>query len=167
MHSNFIGETLRSQLETLGYRVSLASTTSPDGLGLNVACESIEEKNGSRDWNNATQSSINGSTPRPPCQLSYLYQQEEIPCRNVDRLIYSESVSTMKKIATISPALKPQECMEQFFRFYDVLVLLAAECGHADWLLQVLHQQDTSVSRQRLILTLLGKTRVARGYPVL
>jgi HEAT repeat protein len=57
--------------------------------------------------------------------------------------------------------------VEQFFSLYDFPVLLAAEWGHVDRLLHVLNRPDTPVSRQRLILTLLGETRVARGYTVL
>jgi hypothetical protein len=50
---------------------------------------------------------------------------------------------------------------------YDFPVLLAAEWGHGDRLLQVLNRPDTPVSRQRLILTLLGETHVTRGYSIL
>ena len=72
----------------------------------------------------------------------------------------------MQKIAERARPLQPQECVEQFFSLYDFPVLLAAEWGHVDRLLHVLNRPDTPVSRQRLILTLLGETRVARGYPV-
>ena len=42
-----------------------------------------------------------------------------------------------------------------------------AEWGHVDRLLHLLDHSDTTVSRQRLILTLLGEIQAARGYPVL
>ena len=103
----------------------------------------------------------------PPCQLAYTYEQKVIPWKNVDRLIYSESVATMRQIPQIAMPLKPQECVKQFFSLYDFPVLLVAEWGHTDQLLQVLNHQDTSLSRQRLILTFLGETQAARGFPVI
>ena len=90
-----------------------------------------------------------------------------VPWKNVDRLIYTESVSTMQKIARIARPLQAEECVEQFFSLYDVPVLLAAEWGHVDRLLHVLNRPDTPLPRQQLILKLLGETRASPGYPVL
>lgn len=165
--SGIIVETLQSRLETLGYRVDIVSRPFPNGLSLQVDCQAIQEKNGSRSRDHATQSSVKTSSLGPPCQVAYFYQQEVVPWKNVDRLIYSESVSTMKEIAKISQPLHLQECVEKFFHLYDVPVLLAAELGHVDRLLDVLNLLDTPVLRQRLILTLLGETQVERGYAVL
>jgi hypothetical protein len=167
MNSDVILGTLQSRLETLGYRVALAPTPSPDGLWLKVDCQAVQEKRSPRSQDNSNRFSSGVSRIGPPCQLSYLYQQKVIPWKNVDRVIYSESVSTMKKISQISPPLNPQECVKTFFSLYDVPVLLAAEWGHVDRLLHVLNRPETSIARQRLVLTLLGETHVARGYPVL
>ncbi len=158
---------LQPRLETIGYRVALAPTHSPDGLWLQVDCHALPEKIGPRPPRVSQRSSAKGRRLGPPCQLAYRYRREVIPWKNVDRLIYSESVATMKKIAQISPPLRPQECVEKFLRLYDVPVLVAAEWGHVDRLLQVLNRPETPIARQRLILTLLGETHVARGYPVL
>ena len=167
MTPEFIIEALQPRLETLGYHVEFAPRHSADGLWLQVDCQAIPEKIRARPPDTFTRPSSKAPRLGPPCQIAYSYQQEVIPWKNVDRLIYSESVSTMKKIAQISPPLKPQECVEQFFSLYDFPVLLAAEWGHVDRLLHVLNRPDTPVSRQRLILTLLGETRVVSGYPVL
>ena len=163
----FIIEALQPRLETLGYHVEFAPRHSADGLWLQVDCQAIPEKIRSRPPDTFTRPSSKAPRLGPPCQIAYTYQQEVIPWKNVDRLIYSESVSTMQKIAQRARPLQPQECVEQFFSMYDFPVLLAAEWGHVDRLLNVLNRPDTPVSRQRLILTLLGETRVARGYPVL
>ena len=163
----FIIEALQPRLETIGYYVELAPTHSVDGLWLQVDCQAIPEKIRSRTSDTFTQPSSKAPRLGPPCQIAYTYQQEVIPWKNVDRLIYSESVSTMQKIAQRARPLQPQECVEQFFTMYDFPVLLAAEWGHVDRLLHVLNRPDTPLSRQRLILTLLGETQVARGYPVL
>ena len=167
VNSDFIFETLQSRMETLGYRAALAPTPSPDGLWLKVDCQAIQEKSSPRFQDKANRFSSGVSNWAPPCQLTYIYRQEVIPWKNVDRLIYAESVSTMKKIAQISRPLKPQECVETFFHLYDVPVLLAAEWGHVDRLLQVLNHPETSLSRQRLILRLLGETQASQGYLVL
>jgi hypothetical protein len=158
-----IVETLRPRLETLGYRVALAPTHSPDGLWVQVDCQDLPKKIDPRSSRASQQATGKNQRLVPPCQLAYGYQHEVIPWKNVDRLIYSESVSTMQKIAQRSRPLQPQECVEQFFSMYDFPVLLAAEWGHGDRLLQVLNRPDTPVSRQRLILTLLGETHVTCG----
>ncbi len=163
----FIIDTLQPRLETLGYHVEFAPRHSADGLWLQVDCQAIPEKIRSRLPDTFTRPSSKAPRLGPPCQIAYTYQQEVIPWKNVDRLIYSESVSTMQKIAQRARPLQPQECVEQFFSLYDFPVLLAAEWGHVDRLLHVLNRPDTPVPRQRLVLTLLGETQVARGYPVL
>ena len=160
-------ETLQPRLETLGYRVALAPTHAPDGLWLQVDCQALPEKIGSRSPSGSQQPPGKVRRLAPPCQLAYRYQHEMIPWKKVDRLIYSESVATMKQLAKTAKHLKPRECVKQFFYLYDFPVLLAAEWGHVDRLLHVLNSPDTPVSRQRLILTLLGETHVPRGYPIL
>jgi hypothetical protein len=162
-----IVETLRPRLENLGYRVALGSTHSPDGLWVQVDCQDLPQKIDSRSSRASQQPSGKVQRLGPPCHLAYGYQHEMIPWKNVDRLIYSESVATMQQISQITTPLKPQECVQEFFRLYDFPVLLAAEWGHGDLLLHVLNRPDTPVSRQRLILILLGETHVARGYSIL
>jgi len=167
MKSAFIIKSLQSRLETFGYRVALAPAQSPDGLWLQVDCQAIPEKIGSRSQGSFRQSSANTRRFGPPCHIAYSYQQEMVPWKNVDRFIYSESLATMKQLAENSRPLKPQECVEEFFRLYDFPVLLAAEWGHVDRLIEVLNRPNTQVSRQRLIVTLLGETQAAKGYTVL
>lgn len=162
-----IMETLQSRLEKIGYRVFPASTHSPDGLWLQVDCQSIPEKKGVLPTEVSRASLRKTSRFGPPCQFAYTYHREVVPWINVERLIYSESVATMEQVSQIETALNPQECVKQFFRLYDFPMLLAAEWGHVDRLLQVLNDPDTKVSRQQLILTLLGEAHVERGYPVL
>ncbi len=167
MHPHVIVDTLQSRLETLGYHVTLAPTPRADGLWLQVDCQSIQAKADSRPRVSANKAAENSSRLVPPCHLTYLYQHEVIPWKNIDRLIYSESLSAMQEISKIFPPLQLEDCVEQFFQIYDVPILLAAEWGHVGRLLHVLNHSDTSVSRQRLILTLLGETRVERGYSIL
>ena len=112
-------ETLQPRLETLGYRVALAPTHSPDGLWLQVNCQGIAEKIDSRSRKGSQHHLAKNQVIAPPCQLAYTYQQEVIPWKHVDRLIYSESVATMKRIAKIARVLQPQECVTQFFHLYD------------------------------------------------
>lgn len=160
-------EALQPRLETLGYRVALAPTHSPDGLWLQVDCHALPKKIGLRSSRVSPQASAKVQRLGPPCQLAYSYRREVIPWKNVDRLVYSESVDTMKQLSKIASSLKPEECVKEFFHLYDFPVLLAAEWGHVDRLLRALNRSDTSVPRQRLIITLLGETQVARGFPVL
>ena len=163
----FIIETLQPRLERIGYSVPRASTHSPDGLWLQVDCLSIPEKKGFPPQDTSRSSLRKSPRFGPPCQIAYTYHREVIPWKNVDRLIYSESVSTMKKIAQIGGPLQPRDCVKEFFRLYDFPVLLAAEWGHVDRLLKILNHPDTQISRQRLIVTLLGETQLVSGYPVL
>ena len=164
---NVIIETLQHRLETLGYRVAQGSTHSPDGLLVQVDCQALHEKISSPSSGALKTPSANVQRLSPPCRLAYRYQQEVIPWKKVDRFVYSESAATMKQLAALPRALKPQECAKQFFQFYDFPVLLAAEWGHVDRLLQVIHRPSTPVSRQRLILTVLGETHMEKGYPIL
>ena len=167
MPRSVIIDAVQARLETLGYRVGLAPTHSPEGLWLQIDCRALPQKIASHSSKAGPRSSAKMRRLSPPCQLAYTYQQKVIPWKNVERLIYSESVASMTKLALSSQPLKPQECLRQFFDLYDFPVLLAAEWGHVDRLLYVLNRSDTPLSRQRLILTLLGETQVERGYPVL
>ena len=160
-------EAIQPRLETIGYRVALGPTLSPDGLWLLVDCQAIKEKAKASSSEASQALSNHVRILSPPCQLAYRYQQEVVPWKNVDRLIYSESVATMTQLARTTKPLEPQECAKEFFHLYDFPVLLAAEWGHVDRLLHLLKRPDTSVVRQRLILKLLGEAQVARGYPVL
>ena len=99
----FILETLQPRLEKIGYNVLPASTHSPDGLWLQVDCQSIQEKNGVLSTD--TSRPFLRKAPRfgPPCQLTYRYQDEVVPWINVERLISSESVATMPIVVTCYP----------------------------------------------------------------
>ena len=160
-------EAVQPRLETLGYRVALAPTHSPEGLWLQIDCRALPEKISSHSSKAMQQPSGQMRRLSSPCQLAYTYQQKMIPWKNVERLIYSESVASMTQLALSTQPLKPQECLRRFFDLYDFPVLLAAEWGHVDRLLYVLNRSETPLSRQRLILTLLGETQAERGYPVL
>jgi len=163
----FIIAALQPRLERMGYSVVRASTHSPDGLWLQVDCQSLPEKKSFSPRDISRSSLRKAPGFGPPCQIAYSYHREVIPWKNVDRFIYSESVSTMKEVVQIAGTLKPRECVKQFFRLYDFPVLLAAEWGHVNRLLHVLNHPDTQVSRQRLIIKLLGETQADKGYPVL
>ena len=160
-------ETLQPRLEMLGYRVALDPAQLPDGLWLQVDCHGLSEKLSARFSRGLQRPLTRAQNFGPPCRLAYSYKQEVIPWKYVDRLIFAESVATMRQLAQSETPLQPQECVKQFFRLYDFPVLLAAEWGHVDRLLQILRHPDTPIPRQRLILTLLGETQVPKGYPVL
>lgn len=127
MTSASIIQSLQPRLETLGYRVALAPTHPPDGLWLHVDCEAILEKKSFSPTTASQRPLGKARSIAPPCQLAYRFHQEVIPWKNVDRLIYSESVATMQQIAQIATPLKPEECVKRFFHLYDFPVLLAAE----------------------------------------
>ena len=167
IHPAFIMEILQPRLEKIGYRVARASTHSLDGLWLQVDCETIPVRKGLPPRDRAGSALRKPPRLGPPCQFAYSYHREVVPWKNVERLIYSESVAAMQQISQAAVPLNPQECVKEFFRLYDFPMLLAAEWGHVDRLLQVLHHPDTGVSRQKLILMLFGEAHIARGYPVL
>ncbi len=167
VNSDVIIDTIQSRLESVGYRVSVGVTPSPVGLWLQIDCQAIQQKNEILSRVSAIQALPKVSRLGPPCQFTYLYHQELISWKNVDRFIYSESVSTMQKLAQLARNLSLEECVELFFRMYDFPVLLAAEWGHVNRLLHELSRPETPVSRQGLILTLLGETRAGKGYPIL
>ncbi len=110
MASAAIFETVQSRLETIGYRVALAPSLSPDGLWLLVDCQAMKEKAKASSSEASQASSNHVRILSPPCQLAYRYQQEMVPWKNVDRLIYSESVATMAQLARTTKPLEPQEC---------------------------------------------------------
>ncbi len=160
-------ETVQPRLEQLGYRVAEPSTHSSGGLWLQIHCQVLREKINAVSSQAGKGAIAEVRVLGPPCELAYSFKQQVVPWKNVDRLIYSESVATMQRISQGARRLNPKECVEQFFHLYDFPVLLAAEWGHINRLLQVLKNPDTDVSRQRLILILLGETQVQKGYPVL
>ena len=155
---------LRPRLEMLGCHVVLAPQPLPEGLWVQVDCQALLKKIAppSQRPSKRLQSKMN-----PPCHVAYRYQQKIVPWRNIDRIIYSESMTTMQTIAQMGGALKPEECVRQFFNLYDLPILMAAEWGHVDRLIQALKYPGVSVSRQQLILTLLGEIQASEGYPIL
>jgi hypothetical protein len=73
-----IVETLRPRLETLGYRVALAPTHSPDGLWVQVDCQDLPKKIDPRSSRASQQATGKNQRLVPPCQLAYGYQHEAI-----------------------------------------------------------------------------------------
>ena len=99
--------------------------------------------------------------------MTYRYQEEVIPWKKVDRLIYSESAAVMRQQAVGPRTRTTQECVKEFLYSYDFPILLAAEWGHIERLLKILDNPNTSLARQRLILIILGETHMDKGYSVL
>ncbi len=167
--STDVMKTIQPRLERLGYSVVLLSSSLSEPLGLHVQCQSLAEKGRAGDFGKRSATTGRSANSRlgPPCQISYTYQGQVIPWKNVERYIYSESVSTMKKIDQIPNPLPPRECIQRFFYLYDFPVLLAAEWGHLDRIIRELNEPKTPLSRRRLIIRLLGEIQNVRGFPVL
>ena len=167
--STLVWNTVKSRMENLGYTVVFPSPQTAEDLMLQVHCRDAPDSLDTRYASVYLPNTIPKTSPSaiPPCRVSYLYKGETQPWINVDRFIYAEGISAMNRIAQTRPDLTPHESIHAFLRQYDFPILLAAEWGHVTRLIQTLNHRETSLSRQRLIIELLGEIQDSSGYPVL
>ena len=164
----FVSKKVRERMEALGYAVSDTGNHDNQDLVLIVRCESTPDVLlALSSIPNHNGSGLGAAGIPPPCSMTYRFQGELIPWKKVDRLIYVEGVSAMRRLGDGGNHTDSEGLIGHFLDHYDFPVLLAAEWGHVHRLVQVLNDSGVAPSRKTLVIRLLGEIQHPEGFPVL
>ena len=95
--------------------------------------------------------------------MAYQYLGEPIHWKKIDRIIFGEGIAAAKQLPN-TQTLDPTNHIVLFLQYYDFPVLLAAEWGQINRLIQVLHDPRSSLLRQHRVILLLGEIRDSQGF---
>ena len=153
-----------NRLEELGYDVVTNKQRTHDVI-VQLTCE--ETKSRTPAATSASSSSFDlgekNSSLMPPCLLNYQFQGKPIPWQRVDRIIYSEGVKTANEIIPENPGAFIISYLQQF----EFPLLLSAEWGQTERLFRILQSAQTTITRKKMIVALLGETQADHALPIL
>jgi len=163
--SQAILDVLTHRMTELGYTIAPPSDHDSQNLILQMICEgsftditpSIMSENVLFPEGKSAQ------TPTPPCYVAYQYLGEPIHWKKIDRIIFGEGIAAAKQLPN-TQTLDPTNHIVLFLQYYDFPVLLAAEWGQINRLIQVLHDPRSSLLRQHRVILLLGEIRDSQGF---
>ncbi len=154
--------TIRKRMEQLGYTIASPPISQKTPLTLVVKCEEVVFPGLMKKGPDSPRAT-NYSPDRPPCHISYSYEGQRLPWKNVDRIVYDEGIHVTRQLLKQEHG-SPLEFILRFLDAYDFPVLMAAEWEHLPKLLNMLGTHDTPWGRKRLIVRLLGELQDPRGY---
>ena len=103
----------------------------------------------------------------PPCLFHYRFQGKLMPWVQVERFIYSEGVKTATSLLSRDPTALPSTRIRSYLQEFDFPLLLSAEWGHIDRLLQLFESPSTSHFRKEMVMVLLGEIQAEAAFNVL
>jgi hypothetical protein len=103
----------------------------------------------------------------PPCLFQFRFQGTLMPWIQVERVIFSEGVNTAKQLASRNPTAGPTSLTLSYLKEFEFPLLLSAEWGQVDRLLQTFRSPTTSLSRKAMIMVLLGEIQAEPAFKVL
>lgn len=103
----------------------------------------------------------------PPCLFQYQFQGMLMPWLQVERVIFSEGVKTAKQLVSRNPTANPTSLTLSYLKEFEFPLLLSAEWGQVDRLLQTFRSPTTSFSRKEMIMVLLGEIQAEPAFNVL
>ena len=159
-----VSEIVIFRMKELGFNV-VTNPFSPHDVVVQLHCE--ETKTRKPVATSAQSSSLDlgerDSSLGPPCLLNYQFQGKPIPWQRVDRIIFSEGVKTANQIIPEIPGAFIISYLKQF----EFPLLLSAEWGQTERLFRILQSAQTTVTRKKMIITLLGETQANHALPIL
>jgi len=161
-------ETAARRLGELGYTVVLDSAKPHDVL-FRVKCEQR------KTWEGTTAAGGDADLPDSPsrlwkgpaCQLTYLLGGMKIKWQKEVRTEFEDAVAAAATAQVPEPEAYAMAQLREALEKYEFPLLLAAEWGQPDRLLQALDSPDTSQARKIKIMSLLGEMQADEAMPKL
>jgi hypothetical protein len=163
-----LAATVQKRLEDIGYTV-VTDRTRPHDVEVKVKCEE--------------QKTVTGTTPTggdvdladapdrlwkgPACLLTYYLQQRDLQWKKEVRTTFEDARKAAQKAQVADAGQFALDQLNQRLAEYDFPVLLSAEWGQVDRLLQLLEKPDTSKLRKIKILSVLSDLHAEEALPQL
>jgi hypothetical protein len=156
------------RLGEVGY-VTVRDPTKPHDVVFRVKCEQR------KTWEGTTATGGDADLPDAPsrlwkgpaCQLTYLLGGMKIKWQKEVRTEFEDAVAAAQQAQAADPGLYAMAKLQEALGKYEFPLLLAAEWGHADRLLNMLDSPDTSQARKIKIMSLLGEMQADEAMPKL
>lgn len=161
-------EVATRRLSELGYTVVMEAKKPHDAV-FKIKCE--ERKT----WEGTTAAGGDADLPDSPsrlwkgpaCQLTYLLGDTKIKWHKEVRTSFEDATLAAKAAGAGDPGAYAMTKLREKLEEYDFPVLLAAEWGHPDRLLNLLDASDTPHARKIKIISLLGDMQADEALPKL
>jgi hypothetical protein len=163
-----IAATVQKRLEDIGYHVT-TDPAKPHDVTFKVKCE--EEKTvtgtsptgGDVDLADAPDRLWKG----PACLLTYFLNNKDMQWKKEVRTTFPDARQAAKRAEVDDAGKYAMEQLTQRLKEYDFPVLLSAEWGQVDRLLQLLNNPDTPKLRKVKILSVLSDLHAEEALPQL
>jgi len=161
-----IAEVVTKRLSELGYAV-VTDPAKPHDVLFRVKCEQRKV------WEGTTTAGGDADLPDSPsrvwkgpaCQLNYFLGGTKVKWQKEVRTDFEDAVSAAKAANAGDPGVYAMDKLKGVLNEYDFPVLLAAEWGQADRLLNVLDDKGTNEIRKLKIIALLGEMLADKAIP--
>ena len=105
----------------------------------------------------------------PPCLFHYAFHEKPVNWQRIDIIIYNEGIratESLHQLTTASPSMAQSAPLSsQYLRVLDFPILLSAEWGQVPRLVVLLELSQTSLQRQKKIISLLGEIQAKQALP--
>ena len=164
---NIIRRIFTRRMEEMGFTITTKNTVSHDVM-VKIICEDPTQPKGKEPSRlpkmvPPKRNKIQG----PPCFMAYHFHGRPIPWQNINRVVYSEGVNVAKQIALQHPETDFSHTIPLYLEQYDFPLLLSAEWGQAERLIQTFYNQETTDERKSRIISLLGETHPPLAFQFL
>lgn len=163
-----LAEVVSHRLSELGYTVVLTQTE-PHDVVFRVKCEQR------KTWEGTTAGGGDADLPDAPsrlwkgpaCQLTYVLGGLKIQWQKEVRTEFDDAVTAAQVAQASDPGLYALSTLKEMLKQYEFPLLLAAEWGHVERLLQLLDAPETSQARRLKIISILGDMQADDALPTL
>jgi hypothetical protein len=163
-----LADVVVQRLNEVGY-ATVRDPASPHDVVFRVKCEQR------KTWDGTTAAGGDADLPDAParlwkgpaCQLTYLLGGMKIKWQKEVRTEFEDAVAAAQAAQAADPGLYSLAKLQEALGKYEFPLLLAAEWGHADRLLNILDSPDTSQARKIKIMSLLGEMQADEALPKL
>ena len=161
-----IRELVVSRMEELGYTV-VTDRSEPHDVVFKVKCEQR------KTWEGTARHGGDADLPDAPsrlwkgpaCQLTYLLDGKKIDWRKEVRTEFEDSVATATAAEVDDPGAYAMNELRYRLGHYDFPVLVTAEWGQGERLLQLLDRQGVKELRKLKVIALLGEMQAEEALP--
>lgn len=161
---NLISERFRE----VGYTI-VTDAAQPHDIVFSVKCEQR------KTWGGTTRSGGDADLPDSPmrtwkgpaCQLTYFLNGKSTQWRKEIRTTFSDAIAAAEQAKASDPGQFALDHLGHRLEEYDFPILVTADWGQEDRLLQVLSNEKTNPARKVLIIRSLGEIFSAEAVPQL
>jgi hypothetical protein len=163
-----LSDVVTQRLNEMGY-VVVRDSNRPHDVVFRLKCEQR------KTWEGTTATGGDADLPDAPsrlwkgpaCQLSYMLGGMKIKWQKEVRTEFEDAVAAAHAAQAADPGVYAMAKLRDALEKYEFPLLLAAEWGHVDRLLNLLDSPQTGLARKIKIMSLLGEMQADEALPKL